>query len=71
MMWSGLAVQTKGLGLSLVSARKRLMAVCNSTSEPKTPRLSRRLVSLAKSPSTTLSQEAEIGRVEPAPAPIP
>ena len=56
-----MAVQTKGLGLSLVSARKRLMAACSSTSEAKLPRLSRRRLSLAKRPSTALSHEAEVG----------
>src|SRR3954453_14006978 len=49
-MCSGRAVQTKGLGSALVSARKRLIAACSSTSEPNVPRLSRRLVSLAKRP---------------------
>jgi hypothetical protein len=51
----------KGLGLLLVSASKRLMAACNSTIERNTPRLSRRLVSLPKKPSTALSQEHEVG----------
>ena len=32
MMWSGSAVQTKGLGRMLCSARKRLMAAWRSTS---------------------------------------
>src|SRR5215472_2960703 len=48
MIALGSAVQTKGLGLSLVSARKRLIATCRSTSERNTPRFSRRLVNLAK-----------------------
>src|SRR5216683_8299191 len=61
MMASGSAVQVKGFGLSLVSARYRLMAACRSTMPVKTPRLSRCLVSLAKNPSTALSQEAEVG----------
>src|SRR4051812_48922235 len=61
MMPSGSAVQTKGLGHSLASARKRLMAAWRSTIPLKTPRLSRLLVSLAKQPSTALSQEAEVG----------
>ena len=60
-MCSGLAVQTKGLGEPLVSARKRLIAACSSTKEPNTPRLSRRFVSLAKKPSTAFSHEAEVG----------
>ena len=38
------------------------MAALSSTTERKTPRLRRRLVSLAKKPSTALSQEAEVGR---------
>ena len=61
MMASGSAVQVKGLGLSLVSARNRLMAAWRSTMPLKTPRLSRCRVSLAKKPSTALSQEAEVG----------
>ena len=50
-------VQTNGLGAPLASALKRLMAVCNSTIEVKTPRLSRCRVSLANQPSTALAQE--------------
>src|SRR4030088_411421 len=61
MIFSGTAVHTKGLGLSLVSRRKRLIAAWRSTIEQKTPRLGRRLVSLAKKPSTALSQLAEVG----------
>ena len=57
----GSAVQTKGLGSSLASARKRLIAAWSSTIEPNTPRLSRRRVSLAKKPSTAFSHEAEVG----------
>src|SRR6516164_1518729 len=53
--------QTNGLGLSLASAMKRLMAVCSSTIEVKTPRLRRCLVSLANQPSTALAQEHEVG----------
>ena len=37
---------------------KRLMAACKSTTDMKTPRFNRRLVSLAKKPSTALSQDA-------------
>ena len=44
MMLSGFAVQTKGLELSLVSARNRLIVAWRSTSQWKTPRLRRRLV---------------------------
>ena len=61
MILSGSAVQTKGFGSWLASAMKRLMAVWSSTTERKTPRLRRRLVSLAKKPSTALSQEQDVG----------
>jgi hypothetical protein len=37
------------------------MAACRSTTDWKTPRLRRRLVRVAKKPSTALSQEAEVG----------
>ena len=40
---------------------KRLMAAWTSTSDRNTPRRSRRFASLAKKPSTALSQEAEVG----------
>src|SRR5258705_11033198 len=46
----GSAVQTKGFGVELVSARNRLIATWRSTRERKTPRLRRRLVGLAKKP---------------------
>src|SRR5260221_6234788 len=61
MILSGWAVQTKGFGSWLASAMKRLMAAWRSTIERKTPRLRRRLVSLAKKLSTALSQEQEVG----------
>src|SRR5271170_282498 len=61
MILSGSAVQVKGLGSLLVSARKRLMAAWRSKIDRNTPRFSRRLVSLAKKPSTALSQLAEVG----------
>jgi hypothetical protein len=61
MMRFGSAVQTKGLGSSLVSSMKRLMAAWRSATERNTPRLSRRLESLAKKPSTAFSQEHEVG----------
>ncbi len=57
----GSAAQTKGFGVELVSARNRLIATWRWTREQKTPRLRRRLVSLAKKPSTALSQDAEVG----------
>src|SRR5260370_10189938 len=57
----GSAVQTKGLGSAFVSATKRLIATCRSTTDRNTPRLRRRRVSLEKKPSTALSQDAEVG----------
>ena len=48
MMVSGSAVQVKGLGMLLLSATKRLMAIGSSWTERKTPRFNRRLESLAK-----------------------
>src|SRR5262249_16279377 len=54
-------VQTNGLGLSLVSAMKRVIAALSSTIEVKTPRLRRCRVSVAKRPSTALAQEQEVG----------
>jgi hypothetical protein len=56
-MTSADLVQTNGLGLSFVSAVKRLMAACSPTIDVKTPRLSRWRVSLANRPSTALTQE--------------
>jgi len=61
MILFGSAVQVKGLGSSLVSATKRLIAIWRSTTDRNTPRLRRRLVSLAKKPSTALSQDADVG----------
>ena len=61
MILFGSAVQVKGLGSLLVSRTKRLMAAWRSTTHRKTPRLSRRLASLAKNPSTALSHEQEVG----------
>src|SRR2546429_4465110 len=57
----GFAVQTKGLGWSLFSATNRMIAASSSATDRNTPRLRRRLVSLAKKPSTALSQDAEVG----------
>ena len=63
----GSAVQTKGLGSTFVSATKRLMATYRSMTDRNTPRLRRWRVSLAKKPSTALSQDAEVGvRIEEA-----
>src|ERR1700692_4494096 len=61
MILAGSFVQRKGRGSALVSARKRLIAACSSTTEQNTPLLSRRLVSLAKNPSTAFIQEADVG----------
>ena len=61
MILSGSAVRVKGFGFRLCSARKRLIAACRSSTEWKTPRLRRRFDSLAKKPSTALSQEDEVG----------
>jgi hypothetical protein len=63
MMASGPAVPTKGLGLSLVSHRKRLMVPWRSAMPLRTLRLRCLRVNLAKEPSTALSHEAE-GRGE-------
>ena len=60
MILSGSAVHVKGFGWALVSARKRLMAAWRSTTNEK-QRFKRRLDSLAKKPSTALSQEHEVG----------
>src|SRR5260370_8808586 len=57
----GSAVQTKGLGSAFVSAAKRLIATCSSTTDRNTPRLGRRRVGLGQKPSTALSQEAVVG----------
>ena len=48
----GSACQTNGLGSRLCAATKRLMACCRATTEGNTPRLSRRLASLANTVST-------------------
>src|SRR6266436_2134889 len=61
MILSGSAVHRKGFGSVLVSATKRLMAAWRSTTDRKTPRFNRRFESLAKKPSTALSQEHEVG----------
>jgi hypothetical protein len=61
MMRSGSAVQVKGFGLWLYSARYRLIAAWRSTIEWKTPRRIRWRVILEKKFSTALSQDAEVG----------
>jgi hypothetical protein len=64
LVWIG-AVQTKGFGCWLWSSTKLLMAAWRSTTPLKTPRLRRRLVRMAKKPSTALSQLAEVGLRQP------
>ena len=61
MITSGSAVQTKGFGSMLCSARWRLIAAWRSTKELKLPRRNLRLLKVAKKPSTALSQEQEVG----------
>src|SRR5258707_12194 len=61
MILSGSAVHVKGFGSALVSARKRLMAAWGWTTGGEAPGFKRRLDSLAKKPSTALSQEHEVG----------
>jgi hypothetical protein len=61
MILSGSAVQVKGCDFWLCSSRKRLMAAWRSATDRKTPRFSRRFVSIGKNPSTALSQDAEVG----------
>jgi hypothetical protein len=61
MMALGSACQTNGLGSWLCAATKRLIASCRATTEANAPRLSRRLLSLAKKVSTAFSQEHEVG----------
>src|ERR1700721_3531117 len=61
MISSGSGGHGEGFGLGLCSTTKRLMAACKSTTDTKTPRFNRRLVSLAKKPSTALSQDADMG----------
>jgi hypothetical protein len=61
MILSGFAVHVKGFDCWLCSSRKRLMAAWRSATDRNTPRFSRRFVSVAKNPSTALSQDAEVG----------
>src|SRR5665213_242589 len=58
---SGSAVHVKGFGSALCSTTKRLIAACKSMTDRKMPRFNRRFVSLAKKPSTALSQDADVG----------
>ena len=51
----------EGLGSVVGFLEEAVDAACRSTIEWKTPRLRRRWASLAKKPSTALSQEAEVG----------
>src|SRR3977135_4464311 len=52
---------SEGLRLGIVFGDEALMAACRSTTETKTPRFNRGLVSFAKKPSTALSHEHEVG----------
>ena len=61
MILLGFLVQVKGFGFALMSSRKWWMASLSSWRDRNTPRLRRFLVSLAKKPSTALSQEADVG----------
>jgi hypothetical protein len=54
----GRKIATNNFGMS---GQEAVMAAWRSTIERKTPPLRRRLASLAKKPSTALSQEAEVG----------
>src|SRR5260370_915608 len=58
---SGSAVHVKGFGSALCSMTKRSIAACKSKTDRKMPRFKRRFVSLAKKPSTALSQDADGG----------
>jgi len=58
---SGSAVHVKAFGSTLCSTTKPLIAACKSMTDRKTPRFNRLFVSLAKMPSTALSQDAEVG----------
>ena len=58
---SGSAVHVKGFGSALCSMTKRLIAACKSKTDRKMPRFNRLFVSLAKKPSTALSQDADVG----------
>ena len=58
----GSARRVKGLAsVALCPAMKRSMAAWRLTTERKAARLRRRLVSLAKKPSTAFSHDAEVG----------
>jgi hypothetical protein len=56
-----LLIQGKGGGLGLTSARMRSRAAWSETTGKKMQRLRRSFVSLAKSPSSAFSQDAEVG----------
>ena len=55
----------------MFSATKRMIAASSSSTDRNTPRLRRRLVSLAKKPSTALSQDARGGCEVECPAGMP
>src|ERR1700751_5056373 len=58
---SGSAVQLEGFGSALWSITHRFLAACKSATERKMPRFNLLFVSLAKKPSTALSQDADVG----------
>ena len=70
-MASGSAVQTKGLGLWLCSARYRLIAAWRSTSEWNTPRRRRRLESSGKEPLDRVEPRGRGRREVEGPARVP
>jgi hypothetical protein len=61
MILSGSAVHTKGLGSSFGFLQEAVDGGLEIDDRAEDPRLRRRLVNLAKKPSTALSQEAEVG----------
>ena len=61
MMRLGSAVHVKGLGLTLVSARKPFDGGLEIDERSEHPRFNRRWLRLAKKPSTALTQEADFG----------
>src|SRR5258707_15353726 len=58
---SGSAVHVKGFGSAFCLMTKGSIAACKSKTDRKMPRFKRRFVSLAKKPSTALSQDADVG----------
>jgi hypothetical protein len=60
-METGIGFPDERLGVTVVRRDEVLIASCRATTEGNTPRLSRRLVSVANKVSTVLSQEHEMG----------